>query len=62
MIGIVGAIHHHFELVVLAISVFGQALLINMSFWRCSEDNIANDTLLCKLHLSLAHPLSGLAS
>jgi len=27
----------------------------HMSFWRCSGDNIANDTLIRRLHLSLAH-------
>ena len=42
----------------LAIFAFCQALSINMSFWRCSGDNIANDTLLHRLHLSLAHQLS----
>ena len=42
----------------LAIFAFFQALSINMSFWRCSGDNIANDTLLHRLHLSLAHQLS----
>jgi len=29
----------------------------HMSFWRCSGDNIANDTLLLRLYLSLAHQL-----
>ena len=46
------------ELAFLAIFTFCQTLSINMSFWRCSGGNIVNDTLLHRLHLSLAHQLS----
>ena len=36
----------------------------HMSFWRCSGNNIANDTILHRLHLPLVScsPTSGLAS
>ena len=48
-------VHHHSWISFSGNICVLPSIFDHMSFWRCSGNNIANDTLLCKLHLSLAH-------